>query len=291
MLTAYMLGQALLSGLLMGIAYGLMGAGFNLIYGVLRLVNLAHGEFLMLAAFATYWLHVLLGLDPLSALPITVPLFFLLGLGLYRLLIPPLQRAADPETTSFLAFFGLSLALATGAFLAWGATPRGIPNPYPLTALSLGGFFFPFGRLLSAAVSLVVALLFLYLLYYTYAGKALRALIDNNQAAQLLGIHVQRLSAYAFALGLGLIAVVGTLTPLMFPSIVPSMGFPFTIVSVVVVVLGGLGNPLGALLGGIVFGVVLNLAGLVLSMSLAPAISFAVLILMIMWRPEGLLPR
>jgi branched-chain amino acid transport system permease protein len=286
-----MIGQALISGLLMGITYGLMGAGFNLIYGVLRIVNLAHGEFLMLAAFAAYWLNVLLGLDPLTALGITVPVFFLAGLAVYHLVIPQIQRAADPETTSFLAFFGLSLAISTGAFIVWGATPRGIPNPYPLTSLSIGGFFFPVGRIIGSAVSLVVAVLFVYLLYYTYTGKALRALIDNSNAAQILGINIQRLSSLAFAVGISLIAVVGTITPLMFPSIVPSMGFPFTIISIVVVVLGGLGNPIGAIVGGIIFGLVLNLAGLFLSMSLAPAISFAVLILMIMLRPEGLLQR
>jgi branched-chain amino acid transport system permease protein len=288
LVNAYMIKQALVSGLVLGMAYGLMGAGFNLIYGVLRIVNLAHGEFLMLAAFAAYWLHILLGFDPLTALIVTVPLFFGGGWALYYLIVPTIQRAADPETTSFLAFFGLSLAISTGAFMAWGATPRGIPNPYPISSLSVGGLYLPIGRLIGAGVSLVVAALFVYLLYYTYVGKALRALIDNSNAAQIMGINIRRLSALAFALGIGLIAVVGTITPLMFPSIVPSMGFPFTIVSVVVVVLGGLGNPIGAIVGGIIFGVVLNLAGLFLSMSLAPAISFVVLIVMIMLRPEGL---
>ncbi|RMF91685.1 MAG: branched-chain amino acid ABC transporter permease [Nitrospinota bacterium] len=291
MFTPYMIGQALISGILMGITYGLMGAGFNLIYGVLRIVNLAHGDFLMLAAFAAYWLNVFWGLDPLSSLPLTLPLFFLLGLLLYYLVVPKIRQAEDPETTSFLAFFGISLALSTGAFIAWGATPRGIPNPYPITSLSIGGFFFPIGRLIGAGVSLLVALLFLYLLYYTYTGKALRALIDNSNAAQILGINIHRLSAIAFALGITLIAVVGTITPLMFPGILPSMGFPFTIISIVVIVLGGLGNPIGAIVGGIIFGLALNLAGLFLSLSLAPAISFAVLILMIMWRPEGLFQR
>jgi branched-chain amino acid transport system permease protein len=282
---------AIVSGVLVGMVYGLVGAGLNLIFGVMRVVNFAHGDFLMLAAFATYGLNVLFGIDPLVALGVIVPLFFGIGVVTYYTTVPKLLQAEDPETASLLAYFGVSLVLSGGIFAIWGAEPRGIPYPYETAFLKVGIVYLPVGRLVAFTIAFVSALALLYFLYRTYLGKALRATMQHRQAIQLFGVNTYRLSALAFGIGILLSGVAGTVILLVFPYISHAVGIEYTLIAFVVIMLGGLGNPLGALVGGLLYGLVENISTVFLPASMSPVVAFLVLIAVVMTRPQGLLIR
>jgi branched-chain amino acid transport system permease protein len=283
---------ALLNGILVGTVYALLGMGLNLIYGVMRVVNFAHGDLMVLASYGAFWVFAAWGFGPVASLGLSVVPSFLLGVGLYRVIVPRLLRARNPEIASFLAFFGVSLMLSSGMLILWGATPRGIPYPYegllPIS-VALGGIHLPTSRLIAASVAAVSVVLLAAFLYGSYAGKAIRAIIQNRAATQILGINTGRLSALTFGLGLILVGVAGVLATLLFPAIAPSLGEQYTLVAFAVIVLGGLGRPLGAVAGGIVFGLAESVSGTLLPVDFAPAIAFLILIAVIMIRPEGLL--
>lgn len=288
---AILLTQAIISGLLLGLVYALIGMGMNIIYGTMRMVNFAHGEFMLLAAYLCYWLDGAVGLNPLQALVVVLPLFFAAGMALYYLVVPRLLRSDEPEVMSFLAFFGISLIISSTILLIWNADPRGVPFPFETVSASIGPFFFPLGRIIAGGSALVGIAALLWLLYRTYLGRAIRAIIQNREAIAILGIDPHRVSAFSFGLGLVLVALAGSLVVLSFPSITPVMGSPYTVVAFVVIVLGGLGNPLGALVGGLVFGLAENVSAVFMPTSLTPVVAFAILIAMILLRPEGLLGR
>jgi branched-chain amino acid transport system permease protein len=281
--------QAVISGLLLGIIYGLIGMGMNIIYGVMRVVNFAHGEFMMLAAYITYSLSRMYGINPLESLLFMLPLFFVIGFCLYYLVVPRLLQAEDPEMASFLMFVGVSLMLTTGMLLVWGADPREIAFPFKRVSIFWGNFFFPLGRLINAGFCGFFIVLLTLFLYKTYLGKAIRAIIENREAVAILGIDPHRLSALSFGIGLLLVSLAGTLVILSFPAITPVMGASYTLVAFVVIVLGGLGSPLGALIGGIIFGLAENLGAVFFPAALAPLIAFVILIVMILIRPQGIL--
>lgn len=287
-----LLKTAVVSGFLLGTVYALIGAGLNVIYGVMRVVNYAHGDMLILASYFAFWMHRLYGLDPLRSLFLAVPVFFILGIITYLPLVPRLLRSDDPETASFLAFFGISLMLVSGMNLVWGADPRSIPYPYqawmsPFT--TIGDIFLPSSRFIAGGVSVIVMVVLLVVLYRTYYGKALRAIIQNRDAARLLGIDTHKISAFAFGMGLALVAVAGVLVSLIFPSIAPHAGAPYTIIAFSVMVLGGLGHPVGALIGGMIFGIVESVATVFLPIGLTPVVAFGTLIVVVMVKPDGLL--
>ncbi|MBW1971475.1 MAG: branched-chain amino acid ABC transporter permease [Deltaproteobacteria bacterium] len=281
--------QAIVSGILLGLIYGLIGMGMNIIYGVMRVVNFAHGEFMMLAAYICYWLNRQYATNPLHSLIIIVPLFFGLGFLVYYLFVPRLLNSEDPEMASFLVFFGISLVLSSLILIIWGADPRGIPFPFKRVSVSIGEFFFPLGRLIAGGFCGIVILLLILLLFKTYLGKAIRAIIQNREAVSILGIDTHLLSAFSFGIGLLLVGLAGGLVILSFPAITPMMGSSYTLVAFVVVILGGLGTPLGALLGGFIFGLAENIGAVFMPTSLSPVIAFVLLITMILIRPQGIL--
>lgn len=283
--------QAVISGLLLGLIYGVVGMGMNILYGVMRVVNFAHGEFMMFAAYLAFFVNQAWGLNPLESMVIVLPAFFFAGLILYYLLVPRLLKSEDPEMASFLTMFGVSLIITSSIMLIWGSDPRGVPFPFERVSFVLGGFFFPLGRIISGGFCAVSILLLVLFLYRTYTGKAIRAIIQNREAVGILGINAHQLSALSFAIGLALVGLAGTLVTLSFPAITPFLGQSYTLVAFVVIVLGGLGNPLGALAGGLVFGLAENLGAVFLPTALAPVIAFVLLIAMVLWRPQGLLQQ
>ncbi|MBW1721838.1 MAG: branched-chain amino acid ABC transporter permease [Deltaproteobacteria bacterium] len=283
--------MAMASGLLMGILYGLIGIGMNIIYGVMRVVNFAHGEFMMLGAYIAFSLHRILNLNPIESIAVVLPLFFVIGLLLFHLLNPRLQRSDDPEMASFLTFFGISLIITSLILLIWKADPRSIPLPFDRASLLLGPVFMPTGRLVSGGICMLAVLLISLFLYRTYTGKAIRAIIENREAVSILGINVQKLSAIVFGMGLAMVAITGCLITLAFPSLTPVMGQSYTLIAFAVIVLGGLGTPLGALLGGLVYGLAESLSSVFLPVALSPVIAFLILILMVLVRPQGLLGK
>jgi branched-chain amino acid transport system permease protein len=302
-----MLAYAIVAGILFGLYFSLVGIGLNLVFGVMRIVNLAHGDFLMLGAFVAFWLYTLTGIDPLYAVLISFVVFLLVGLVLYPLLVPRLQKSKDPEMLSIILFFGLSQVIEACVTIAFGTSERSIPSiqlgssvfaalgkmfgmdPDP-GPVSLFGLSFPSPWAVSAVVSLIaIALVYVYL-YRTRLGTLTRAVMSRRDEALASGINVDRVSAAAFGIGLALAAISGVFAPFMFGSITPAFGVDATVTSFVVVVLGSLGNPLGTAIGGIVYGVSYMLVQTYLS-SWADLLPYVLLIAILLLRPSGILGR
>jgi branched-chain amino acid transport system permease protein len=283
--------MAIVSGLMVGVVYGLIGIGMNILYGVIRVVNFAHGEFMMLSAYLAFTLNQIWGLNSLESIGIVLPVFFVLGIILHRLFYDRIQKSDDPEIASFLIFFGVSLVITSLILLIWNADPRSIPFPFTKVSVIFGSIFLSMGRLISAVCCLVTILALSFFLYRTFTGKAIRAIIENREAVSILGIDVKTVSAIVFGMGLAIVGITGCLITLSFPAITPVMGQGYTNIAFLVIVLGGLGTPLGALLGGLVFGLAESLSSVFMPLALSPLVAFVILILMVMIRPQGLLGK
>jgi len=302
-----MLVYSLLAGLLFGLYFSLIGLGLNLVFGVMRIVNLAHGDFLMLGAFLAYWLFTLFAVNPAPAIIIAFVAFAAVGLPLYYLLVPRLLRAKDPEMLSFILFFGLSQVIEAVTTIAFGTSERSIPGgEFGKIIAAVASFFaghkvdngpvdlfgqtFPSAWVASGIAS-GLAVLFVYIyLYRTRLGYLTRAVMVNREEAIATGINVHRVSAIAFGVGLGLAAVAGVFAPFMLGSITPAMGTDVTVTSFAVIVIGSLGNPLGSVLGGIIYGISYVLMQSYYS-SWANLLPYVLLIAILLVRPSGLLGR
>jgi branched-chain amino acid transport system permease protein len=301
-----MLTYAIIAGLLFGLYFSLVGMGLNLVFGVMRIVNLAHGDILMLGAFIAVGVASLAGLDPLFAVPLAFIVFLIVGFGLYWLLVPRLQASVNPEMLSIILFFGLSQVIEALTVIAFGTSERSIDSNQlgaflaPLRIKLFGGDAdgpfevlgesFPMSWVMSASVS-VIAIAFVYVyLYRTRLGTLTRAVMSRREEAFATGIDVDRVSAAAFGIGLGLAAVAGVFAPFMFGSVTPAFGEDATVASFAVVVLGSLGNPLGTALGGVVYGISYMLVQTYLS-SWADLLPYVLLIVILLFRPSGLLGK
>jgi branched-chain amino acid transport system permease protein len=297
----------LIAGILFGLYFSLVGIGLNLVFGVMRIVNLAHGDFLMLGAFIAFGVVTLGKLDPLIAVPLAFVTFVLAGLLLYKLLVPRLQRAKDPEMLSIILFFGLSQVIEAVMTIGFGTSERSIQSRelgrsmVALRARLFGGSAdsgpleilgqsFPASWLAAALTSLIAILLVYLYLYRSRLGTLTRAVMSRRDEALASGIDVERVSAAAFGIGLGLAAVAGVFAPFMFGSFTPAFGVDATVTSFVVVVLGSLGNPLGTALGGVIYGVSYMFVQTYLS-SWADLLPYVLLIAILLLRPSGLLGR
>jgi len=283
--------MSLVSGLMMGIIYGLIGIGMNILYGVMRIVNFAHGEFMMLGAYLAFELNRSMGINSLHSILLIMPAFFVLGMILHQLLDARIRRSDDPELASFLTFFGVSLIITSLILLIWEADPRSVSLPFNRVSILWGPVFLPTGRLASALLCVAVILGLSFFLYRTYTGKAARAIIENREAVAILGVEVERVSRIVFGIGLALVAITGCLVTLSVPAITPVMGQHYTYIAFLVIVLGGLGTPLGALLGGLVYGLAESLSSVFMPVALSPVVAFVILILMVMVRPQGILGK
>lgn len=286
-----MLFGAIAAGLVFGLYFTLVGLGLNLIFGVMRIVNLAHGDFLMLGGFAAYFLFYLLGLHPLVAAVAVLVVFFLVGLPIYYLIVPRLLLARDSEMLSVILFFGLSQVIEALTAIAFGTTERSIPGRVLGTGpVIILGQRLPSAWVFGAAVSSVaVALVYLYL-YRTRLGMLTRAVMVNRDEAVATGIDVHRVSAIAFGIGIALAGIAGVFAPFMLGSVTPSIGVSINVAAFAVIVVGTLGNPLGTVLGGVIYGVSLMLMQTYLS-SWAELLPNLLLIGVLLVRPEGLLGR
>jgi len=280
--------QGIVNGLILGAIYGLIGVGLNVIFGVLRVVNFAHGEFLVLGAYLALMLAQYAGLSPFWALPITFLVFCLIGYLLYFVLIPRLSKSNDPETSSLLLMFGVSIMLGAIMLLLFDADARSLEYEIEPVFLMLGNIILPTIRLITLAISIVIVALVAWLLYGTLTGKALRAIIMNRDAVRIVGIKTERLAAVAFALGIGLAGVTGVLTAMVFPSFSPFMGNDYTLIGFVVIVLGGLGNPVGALVGALLYAVTEQVASVFFNPSIGTICGFVLMVATIFVRPNGL---
>jgi branched-chain amino acid transport system permease protein len=286
-----MLFGAICAGLVFGLYFTLVGLGLNLIFGVMRIVNLAHGDFLMLGGFAAYFAFALFGLHPLIAALAVLVVFFIVGLPLYYLIVPRLLQARDSEMLSVILFFGLSQMIEAVTTIAFGTTERSIPG----RVLGSGPVIFlgvrlPSAWVFGAAVSTVaVAAVYLYL-YRTRLGTLTRAVMVSREEALATGIDVHRVSAIAFGIGIALAGIAGVFAPFMLGSVTPGIGVSLNIAAFAVIIVGTLGNPLGTLLGGAIYGVSMMLMQTYLS-SWADLLPNLLLIAVLLIRPEGLLAR
>ncbi|MEE9274645.1 MAG: branched-chain amino acid ABC transporter permease [bacterium] len=280
--------QALVSGLLFGGVFALAAVGLTLIFGVLKIINFAHGEFLMLGMYLSFWLFSTLGFDPFVSLVVTLPVFFLVGAVIQRCLIDSVLQAR--EEMQILLTLGLSLFLQNLALTLWTPDSRTVNVSYVTSVVKIGAAYVSMPRL-AAFISAVVISLGLYLfLKTTELGRAIRAASDSREGALLVGIDVRRIYWITFGLGTACAAAAGSIiTPFYFTS--PYAGGIFTLTSFVVVVLGSLGNFVGALIGGLIIGVAEAMGEVFMTGSMKQVVTFVIFILVLLFRPEGLFGR
>ena len=280
--------QLIINGLLLGGMYALISIGLTLIFGVLEIINFAHGEFLMLSMFASFWLFQLYGIDPYLSLLIILPLFFLIGLAIQRAIIQPILNA--PPLNQIFMTVGLSMVLQNLALFVWRADYRTVKTAYSALTLKTSGLMISFPRLVAFILAMGVIGALLIFLKKTYTGKAIRALAQERRAAMLVGINVYRTYQIAFGIGIACVGAAGAiLMPVYF--VFPSVGALFVLIAFVVVILGGYNSLTGALIGGLIIGVVDAFSGFFISPHLREAICFVIFILILLFRPRGLLGR
>ena len=248
--------QNLVFGVLVGALYGLAAVGLSLVFGVTKILNVAHGELLMFGGYASFWAVTLLGIDPFLSLIPAVMFLAVIGYILYKLIFSRLVKLDESVKiqNTLLVGFGLSLILQNIALRLWSADTRGITTFYSGWAVTSFGIRFPVVRVASLVIALVTLLALELFLRRTYTGKALRATVENWEAATLMGIDIQKVYMLAFVMGASLAAIAGTLVSVGY-SIDPMMGLNWTLTSLIVMVLGGLGSIIGTFVGGIVLGV------------------------------------
>jgi branched-chain amino acid transport system permease protein len=284
--------ELIVSGLITGGIYALVAMGLNLQYGLMRILNVSHGEFLMLGAYLTYWAHLVTHANPLLFLPGVLAGLFGLGLVIHRLCFRRLAETTPEveafEARSLLVGFGLMFLVQNVALLIWGADLRGYQ--YLADSVSLAGLQLTANRLVAFAGALLFSGGLIVLLRTTLLGKAVRAMMQSPTGARLVGIDVQRLHPAVFGVGLALAGLAGALLSMVF-EISPSMGEPYTVTALIVITLGGLGSVTGSLLGGLLLGVVEALGMHLTSPSLKMVLSYGVFILVLITRPNGLFAR
>jgi branched-chain amino acid transport system permease protein len=287
-----MLAQQLVLGVLIGGLYGLAAAGLSLVFGVLRVLNVAHGDLIMLGGYAAFWLFALLGLDPFLSLLAVVPAALAIGALLYAGLFATVVRIPDEARikTSLLVSFGLALAIHAVAVKVWTADERSITTSYGGEVLTLGGLAVPRVRLAGLLLAFGLITLVHFLLAHWQWGQAIRATAEDWQAALLVGIDVRRAYLLAFAIGTALAGAAGTLVSVGY-SVSPSIGLEWTLKALIVVVLAGLGSMMGTFLGGIILGVAEAASAAAFGGPYREVIGLVIILLILVARPRGLFGR
>lgn len=276
---------AVLNGLTTGAVYALVALGLTLIYGVLHIINFAHGAALMMALYGVYFLKAQFGLDPYLALPIMVPVMFVAGYALQRGIINRASHGKDENI--LLVTLGLSIVLENVALLAFKSDTRTIDTPYSLATVAIGPAMIAVTKLVAFAGALVASGLLLWVVRGTDLGRAIRAVAREKQGARLVGIDVDHVYAMSFGIGL---ACLGAAACFLLPAyyVNPLVGNGFVLVAFTIVVLGGMGSFAGALVGGLLIGVVESLGGLWFGESLGQIGVFLLFIAVLLFRPQGL---
>ena len=275
----------MVSGLLIGSIYALMSMGLTLIFGVLRVVNFAHGEFLMIAMYGAWAFNRLLGLNPYFAAIAVVPAMFLFGALVYRVVI---GSALDkPHLVVVFATMGLSIFLQNAALMAMTADLRDVP-PIFARSISIGHIFIKGELLLGFVVTLCCTLTLQWVIKHTFLGKAIRATVQDGEAAKLMGIAVPKIFLITFAAGSALVGLAACVMVPLF-SVFPTVGLNFVLIAFVIVVLGGMGSIEGALLGGFCVGVVQSVSAYYVAPAFGQLFFFILFLLVMIFRPSGLL--
>ncbi len=281
-----------IGGLLTGGIFALIAVGFGLQYGVARVLNISHGEFIMLGAFCAWTLFTRVGLTPLISLCVCAPCFFFIGYVIYRILYNPLRHSSESagafEGNSMLASFGLMFVVQNVALLIWGAPVKGYT--YLAFPVNIMGAVFSANRIVTLIASVILGTAFYLFLVGTRTGKAIRAAAQDPEAAGLMGVRINRVLALCFGLGAMMAACGGVLLSMTSIMLSAVMGMQYTLIAIIVVVLGGLGNIKGSFIGGVILGVV----GYIVS-SFQPGLSmvayYVIFLFLLMVRPTGLLGK
>jgi branched-chain amino acid transport system permease protein len=284
--------ELLASGLITGGVYALVALGLNLQYGLMRILNVAHGEFLMLGAFLTWAAHEAFGLSPLWMVPVSFAVLMAVGLLVHRLTFRRLARTSPHldvfEARGLMVSFGLMFFVQNLAQLVWGGDLRGYD--YLADPVAIGGAQFAANKLLLFVLALLFSAALIVVLRRTLLGKGVRALMQSPTGAQLVGIDTKRLHPLMFGVGLGLSGVAGCLLSMTY-TVSPSMGEPYTVTALIVITLGGFGSMGGALAVGLALGVIEAVGMHFTNPSLKALLSYGIFIAVLLWRPNGLFVR
>jgi branched-chain amino acid transport system permease protein len=280
--------NVVIAGVLTGLVYGLMALGLSVIFGVVRVVNFAHGEMMTIAMYAATLLFAALKLDPFLAMLPVAAAFFVLGYALQKGLINPF--ITRPEHSQFMLLVAVALIMVNGLLLTFGPDARNVQVDYQLESFELGRILIDKARLYAAGAAVVTAAGLFLFFKKTLTGKAIRACADNHLGAKVVGLDVKHLYALTFGLGSVCLAVAGC-AMVVLVDVTPGLGPYYTLLAFVIVIVGGLGSMGGALLGGVLIGASEALAGLFIVPSAKSMFSFGLLILVLLFRPQGLLGR
>ncbi|MEI9477719.1 MAG: branched-chain amino acid ABC transporter permease [Deltaproteobacteria bacterium] len=277
--------QSLLNGILLGGIYAAYSAGFSLIFGVMGVVNLFHGEMVMLGAFITYWGFTLFQIDPFVTIPFSIVFLFVFGYGVQRFIINRVVEA--PPMISYILTFGIHLIIAYSALWVWTADFRTVTTSYSGVNGNFWGIIIPYARLATFGIALLVVMGLYLFLHKSETGRAIRATAQDKEIARLKGVNIYHIYAVTFGIGAAITGMAGSLISTYF-IIFPQMGLPYTILAFCVVVLGGMGYIPGALWGGLILGVIQSLTATYLSAGLSGALTFILLFVMLIVRPAGI---
>jgi len=280
--------QTVISGLLMGCIYALVAVGLCLIWGLMEIVNFAHGEMLMLGMFTAFWMFTLYHIDPILSLPLCILVLFLIGVATYFIIIKKILKA--PFLAQILATFGLGIFLRYLAQFMWTPDFRMIKNPWLAGRVGIGGIFVGVPELAASAISILSFILLYWFINKTEVGAALLATSEDREAASLMGINSDKMFALGWGIGAACLGVAGALMA-NFYYIFPEVGFPFALIAYVAVALGGFGSIPGSFVAGIIIGLVEFLAGLFIAPSLKYTFVFIIYLLVVFIRPQGLWGR
>ena len=278
--------NVMVSGVLTGLVYGLMALGLSVIFGVARVVNFAHGELMALSMYAAVLLFEAFGVDPFLAVAPVALLFFLFGYVFQATVIQPF--VTRPDHAQFILLLAVAIILSNLLLIVFGPDARSVRLDYLLESIEIGSLLIDRGKLYAALVALGAAAALFAFFRLTLMGTAIRGCADNWLGAKVTGLNVQRLYALAFGLGTACVAVAGCMMILLV-DLTPGLGPAYTLLAFVIVIVGGLGSMNGALVGGVLIGVSEALAGLLIAPSAKSMFSFALLIIVLLIRPRGLL--
>lgn len=280
--------QSIINGLYLGGTYALFAVGLTLIYGVMYMINFAHGEFMMIGMYLSYWAFILLGWEPYFSVFFIVLIVFLFGIVVEKLLF---EKSFDaPLLNQILLSLGLSILLIGLVQFFWGAEPRSLVLPYSGQSLRTAGLVFNYPRSIALVAALGLCLGVFFLLSKTKTGMAIRACSQSRFAAKLMGIKVERINMITFGIGTAMVGTAGVLLSPSFP-MSPTVGQNFGISAFVVVVMGTLGNPIGAFIAAIIIGLAEAFGGLLLGPQLRQLVSLVLFILVLLLKPQGLFGR
>ena len=282
------LAQAITKGLLTGMVYGLMALGLSVIFGVMRVVNVAHGELMVVGMYLAWMGFEYLQVSPMLSLPVIAAVFFVAGYALQRTVISPF--IGRPEHQQFLLLLAIAILLVNACLAIAGPDSRGVQLESQFDSYELGPLVFDAVRLHAALTAVVIAALLWLFFTRTRIGKSIRAAADNHMGALVVGLDVRRLYAFTFGVGAACVGAAGALMITIIP-VTPFLAAEYTLLAFVIVIVGGLGSMTGALLGGLLIGVSEAVAGLLLQPSLKSMVSFGILILVLLLRPQGLMGK